>query len=178
MVYNFRQKTVLETQVFNGKNLLLIFSLICSACIYVCVCMCSYLQQCHALGVIPIFFLSGVYSPRTFYGEQLAPLSACVLLDCTIFVWPLNQMGSCFPSCLVAFLCHSLRTQVLDTQSCSLNVEEGPYSAADTAVPLWGLSSLWGLWLQSPSLCQQSHSRTFLVFPMPFLAEKQMFVKC
>lgn len=124
MVYNFRQKTVLETQVFNGKNLLLIFSLICSACIYVCVCVCSYLQQCHALGVIPIFFLSGVYSPRTFYWEQLAPLSACVLLDCTIFVWPLNQMGSCFPSCLVAFLCHSLRTQVLDTQSCSLNVEE------------------------------------------------------
>lgn len=39
MVYNFGQDTVLETQAFNGKNLLLIFSLnLFSVYIYICVC--------------------------------------------------------------------------------------------------------------------------------------------
>lgn len=65
--------------------------------------------------------------------------------------WVLNSLHALQPFCAPL----SGETQGhREIQSCLLNVEEGSYSAVDTAVPLWKLSSMWGLWLPSPSLCQ------------------------
>lgn len=119
--------------------------------------------------------------------EHLASLSACVLLDCTgdVFVWPVSQMGSHFPSCLLAFPCPSPRWQFLHTgrrRAARWTWRRAPCSAADTAVPPWELSPMWGLQLPSPSVHQlrarawpMRTSWSFL-FPTPFLAEEQKFV--
>lgn len=68
MVYNFVQETVLETQVFNDKNLLLIFTLdLFSTYIHMCVCIHLYNNP---LGVIPIFSCLVFTSPDIFTGNN------------------------------------------------------------------------------------------------------------
>lgn len=108
-----------------------------------CVCVYLYLQQHCPLGAIPGVFCL-VLTPMMFLHGTISSPFHLSLLNSTghIFLWPLSQMGSCLPPDLVSFLCPSLKSQVLDTQSCSLNVEESPFSAADTAVPLRELSSM------------------------------------